>query len=294
MAFSQRGWCNAARLRSVICADQVVGVGKIRESHIARGASLWPVRSGGGKPDGSWPPGSLLGGLPGSVRDRLLGIGAKQQFADPGRKLIREGDSSGGVYLLLTGVVKVSAAIDAGEALLAIRVGGDVVGELSALDGRPRSATVTTASPVLAQVTSQGEFAAFLAREPEVALAIARGVTDKLRSATARRIDFTSCGVATRFARVLLELADRYGRQTADGVVIQCPLNQTELATIVGAAEPSIQRVLRQLRADGVVRTGYRDPTVLDMAALRRHAYPDQAHILQSLFHVEWLHGMAT
>jgi len=246
-------------------------------SQLAHGPSLWSARSGGGKPYGTWPPGSLLGGLSGSARDRLLRIGAKQQYADSGRKLIREGDSSRVVYLLLTGVVKVSAAIDVGEALLAVRVGGDVVGELSALDSRPRSATVTTASPVLAQVIGQSEFAAFLAREPEVALAVAREVTDKLRSATARRIDFTSCSVATRFARVLLELADRYGKQAANGMVIQCPLTQTELATIVGASEPSIQRVLRQLRADGVVRTGYRDPTVLDMAALRRRAYPDQA-----------------
>jgi CRP-like cAMP-binding protein len=109
-----------------------------------------------------------------------------------------------------------------------------------------------------------------------VALAISRGVTDKLRSATARRVDFTGCDVATRFARVLLELVIRYGQQTRAGTVIRCPLTQTELAALVGAAEPTIQRVLRQLRADGVVTTGYRETTVLDITRLRRRAFPGQ------------------
>lgn len=223
---------------------------------------------------GTWPPGSLLGGLSELARQRLFGLGAKKQYADSGQVLIREGDATSVVFLLLAGMVKVSGATDCGEALLAIRVGGDVVGELSAMDSRPRLATVTTAGPVIARIIGQDEFIGFLSRNPDVALAITRGVGDKLRSATARRIDFTGCDVATRFARVLLELAVRYGEQTPAGTVIRCPLTQTELATLVGAAEPTVQRVLRQLRADSVVATGYRETTILDMAGLRRRASP--------------------
>ena len=106
----------------------------------------------------------------------------------------------------------------------------------------------------------------------EQALAITRDVAGKLRSATAHRIDFTGCPVVTRLSRVLLELAVRYGDQARAGTVIRCPLTQTELATLVGAAEPTVQRVLRQLRVDNVVSTGYRETTVLDMAGLKRRA----------------------
>jgi len=229
--------------------------------------------SGGG---GTWPPGSLLGELSESARSRLFSLGAKRQYADSGRILIREGENSGLVFLLLAGMVKVSGATDGGEALLAIRIAGDVVGELSALDGRPRLATVTTAGAVLARVIGPGEFRGFLARNPDIALAVTRQVADKLRSATARRIDFGTSNVATRFARVLLELADRYGERTPAGTVIRCPLTQTELATLAAASEPTIQRVLRQLRADGVVTTGYRGTTVLDIAGLRQRAFPEQ------------------
>ena len=242
-----------------------------------RGA-LFPHAPGRGDENaGNWPSGTLLAGLTDSARKRLFGIGAQVQFADSGRMLIREGDTTSTVFLLLAGMVKVSSRTETGEALLAVRVGGDMVGELAALDGRPRLATVTTAGPVIARVIGKAEFNAFLVRNPDVSLAITRGITDKLRSATARRIDFTGCLVATRFARVLLELAERYGRQTDHGLVIVCQLTQTELAALVGAAEPTIQRVLRQLRTDRVVANRYRQITVLDVATLRARAFPEPA-----------------
>jgi len=143
-----------------------------------------------------------------------------------------------------------------------------------ALDGRPRLATVTTAGPVTARVIGQSEFRAVLSRDPELALAVACSISDKLRSATSQRINFTGCDATTRFARVLLDLATRYGQQTAAGQRICCPLTQTEMATLAGSAEPTVQRMLRRFKADGIVATRYRETTVLDLAALRKRAFP--------------------
>lgn len=224
-----------------------------------------------------WPAGSLLAGLSEPSRRRLLGLGTMHQYAGSGRVLIREGIDSTVVYLLLVGTVKATAAVEDGDALLAIRVGGDVVGEFAALDGRPRSATVTTAGPVVARVIPSGEFNGLLSRDPGLALAVARSITDKLRTATARRTDFTGCDVATRFARVLLDLTERYGEQTPAGWKIGCPLTQTELASLAGAAEPTLQRTLRLFRAEGIVGTGYRETTVLDLDLLRKRAFPRHA-----------------
>jgi CRP/FNR family transcriptional regulator, cyclic AMP receptor protein len=221
-----------------------------------------------------WPPGSLLAGLREPAQKRLLALGAKCQYADSGRVLIREGDATTSVFLLLNGTVKATAATDAGEALLAIRVGGDIVGELAALDGHPRLATVTTAGPVIARVIGQGEFTSLLSRDPELARAVTGSVADKLRTATSRRVDFAAGNVLTRLARVLLELAERYGEQTSVGRTIGCPLTQTELATLIGASEPTVQRALRQLKADGIVSTGYRETAIADLPGLREYAYP--------------------
>ena len=201
-------------------------------------------------------------------------LGIRQQYTVPGQVLIREGDPGTAVYLLLAGSVKVTGATDEGGSLLAIRVGGDLVGELAVLDGRPRVATVTTAGPVITQVISRADFLGLLARDPELSLAVTREVSDKLRTATSRRIEFTGCDATTRFALVLLDLAERYGHPTLAGQAIGCPLTQAELATLAGAAEPTVQRTLRQLKAEGIISTGYRETTVRDMDALRRRAFP--------------------
>lgn len=230
-------------------------------------------------PNGSvqWPSGSLLAGLAEPARHRLLALGTRSQYPDPGRVLIREGAATTSAFLLLSGIVKITVATDTEGALLAIRVGGDIVGELAALDERPRLATVTTAGPVTARVITQTEFNGLLGRDPELAKAISASIADKLRASTSRRVDFAACDVQTRLARILLELADRYGRDTSAGRTIGCALTQSELATLIAAGEPTVQRVLRQLKADGVVSTGYRSIEVTDIQRLREHAYPGRS-----------------
>jgi CRP/FNR family transcriptional regulator, cyclic AMP receptor protein len=228
---------------------------------------------------GGWPVGTLLGSLPRTARQRLLEMGVRRHYADTGQVLIREDDDSRAVFLLLTGVVKLTGNTCRNEALLAIRVGGDLIGEVSVFDNQPQPTTATTAGPTVARVVTQREFISVLTRNPELAIAITCSVMDKLRAATARQIDFVGCDAATRFARVLLELANRHGDQTRHGTVIQCPLTQMELASLSGAAEPTIHRVLHRLREDGIVATGYREIIVLDLPALRQRAYPHGAGI---------------
>src|SRR5450755_3188597 len=90
-----------------------------------------------------WPESSLLGTLTGPARDRLLRLGAMVQYPGPSRILIREGERSRFIAVILDGVVKVTGQVYGGrDALLAIRMGGDVVGEFAAIDEGPRSATV--------------------------------------------------------------------------------------------------------------------------------------------------------
>jgi len=173
------------------------------------------------------------------------------------------------VYLLLAGSVKVTGATRAGtDALLAIRAGGDAVGELAALDEKPRLATVTTAGRVQLLIIKQADFLDALQRDHKLALAVARGVSDKLRTSTSSLIDFTESQVITRVARAMFKLAKCYGKKSDAGRTFVCPLTQGELATLAGVSEETVQRVLRQLRADDIITTRYRQIMVLDMGAL--------------------------
>jgi CRP/FNR family transcriptional regulator, cyclic AMP receptor protein len=177
--------------------------------------------------------------------------------------------------VLIDGWAKVVGVTeDGGLALLALRAGGDIVGEQSALEGQPRLASVISAGVTLAHVIGQRHFLKFLADSPETSLAVGRALSAKLRWATRRRIDFSGLPVRIRVARVLSELAWLDGKLVRDGIELGYALTQPELAAMVGASEPSVHKTLRQLRSDGVVMTGYRRIVIRDRGALDAIAEP--------------------
>jgi CRP/FNR family cyclic AMP-dependent transcriptional regulator len=221
-----------------------------------------------------WPAGSLLASLSPSSRDRLLRLGTLVQYP-AGKTLIREGDYSRFVVVILDGVVKVTGHVSGGrDALLSIRMSGDVVGEFAALDEGPRSASVVTCGAVVARTIKGSEFLDSLRRDPDLSRAVSKSVVAKTRSADARRIDFREGSMQTRLYRVLYEIAVMYGTATGNRSVIRWPLTQPELASLASAAEPSVHRVLRDLRTQGIIATGYRRITVLDLARLHALGYP--------------------
>ncbi|SCL46675.1 cAMP-binding domain of CRP or a regulatory subunit of cAMP-dependent protein kinases [Micromonospora citrea] len=217
-----------------------------------------------------WPYGTFLQRLGPSVRVALLELGVRRQVP-PGQIVIHEGVRESHLVLLEEGLTKVTATLPDGRAaLLAMRVGGDLVGEMSALNDRPRSASVTTCGPATYRVIQPDRFKTFLKEHPDAALELAAMVSDRLRWSNRRRIDFTSYPVKIRVARVVAELCRTHGRQIRDGVVIDVRLTQPELASICGAAETSIQKALRELRTEGLVDTDYRRITVRDLPRLRQ------------------------
>ncbi len=225
-------------------------------------------------PPQEWPTGSLLASLSAPSRDRLLGLGSLVQYP-AGKTLIREGDQSRFVIVILDGVVKVTGRVSGGRAaLLSIRMTGDLVGEFAALDEGPRSASVVTCGAVAGRFIKASEFVASLRHDPDLSRAVSKSVVAKTRAADARRIDFSEGGIQTRLYRVLHEIAVTYGTATGNRSVIQWPLTQPELASLASAAEPSVHRVLRDLRTQGIISTGYRRITVLDVARLHDLGYP--------------------
>jgi CRP/FNR family cyclic AMP-dependent transcriptional regulator len=221
-----------------------------------------------------WPPASLLGSVGEASRDRLLECGKVREYpAD--RQIITQGDTSTSVIALLEGVVKVSGVSSAGtEALLAVRVAGDLVGEFSSLDDRPRSSTVTTCGSVIGCVILQADFLGALSKDKDLAKAVDRSVIAKLRAGNERRMEFAGFDAPTRFARVIRELAVTYGVRSGNRVTIGWPVTQSELASLASVAEPTAQKALRRLRDLGVINTGYRSLAIEDFEELDRIAGP--------------------
>jgi CRP-like cAMP-binding protein len=222
--------------------------------------------------DSPWPPSTLLGRLDEPARQQLLQLGVRRS-AGACRVILREGVLESHVIVLDDALTKVTVSMaDGRQALLAIRVSGDIVGEMSALNGTPRSATVTTCRASTIRIIHRKEFRAFLRSHPDAAMEIAGIVADRLRWANQRRVDFASYPVKVRLAKVLWEIAVAYGRREREGIIVDIQLTQAELATLCGAAEISLQKSLRDLREADIIGTGYRQVIVRDAEALRHSA----------------------
>jgi CRP/FNR family transcriptional regulator, cyclic AMP receptor protein len=187
--------------------------------------------------------------------------------------LFHEGDDAGPVVVLLSGRVKVGTIGAAGrEAIVAVREPGDLIGELSAIDGGPRSTSVTTLEPAETLLIAGSAFAALLERRPRIALVILRMVAGRLRYADAQQAQFATHDVVGRVAERLVELGDRFGAREGATIKIALPLSQEELAAWTGASREAVSKALQLFRSLGIVETGRKHIAVLDPDALRRRA----------------------
>lgn len=197
----------------------------------------------------------------------------RRQHLRPGAVLFSEGDVSNRVVLLLSGRVRVSTLSESGEeTVLGFRGAGDVLGELSAIDGGEHVATVTVVEPGDALVVRAEQFVAALDAVPGLSLALLRSIVGRLRDADQTRSEFTALDVMGRVAHRLAELADEYGEPADGGILIGLPISQRELAGWVGASREAVNKALQELQRRGFIVVGRRQVTVVDSDGLRGRA----------------------
>jgi CRP-like cAMP-binding protein len=218
------------------------------------------------------PTTGFLAALDPAARQALHDRGTRRSFRR-GTTLFHEGGSSDRVVVVLSGRVKVSTVTEDGkEIVLAFRGPGDLLGELAAIDGGPRSATVSSLEPVVALVVAASDFRAFLADNPPIALLLLQMLSRRLRDADRKRVEYGAHDTLGRVAARLVELAERFGEPVTRGLRITLPLSQEELAGWTGASREAVSKALQSLRGLGWVVTERRRITVLDIEALRRRS----------------------
>jgi CRP/FNR family transcriptional regulator, cyclic AMP receptor protein len=204
--------------------------------------------------------------------DELRALGRPRRYP-VGARLFNEREPGDAVLVLLSGRVKLSCVTEGGrEALLGIRVPGELIGEMSAIDAAPRSATATALEPVEVLALSTQAFVAYLDRTPGVALVLVRILNRRLRDADDKRIEFLAQDTVGRVCSRLVELADRFGEPGEDGTHIDIAITQDDLAGWTGSSREAVIRALRTLRELGWIATRRRGVTLVDIEMLRRRA----------------------
>jgi CRP/FNR family cyclic AMP-dependent transcriptional regulator len=204
--------------------------------------------------------------------DELRALGRRRRYPT-GARLFHERDPGDAVLVLLSGRVKLSCVTAGGrEALLGIRVAGELLGEMSAVDAAPRSATATALEAVEVLTVSSQAFTAYLDRTPGVALVLVRILSRRLRDADRKRTEFLAQDTVGRVCSRLVELADRFGDSGEDGTHVDVAITQDDLAGWTGSSREAVIRALRTLRELGWIATRRRGVTVLDVEMIRRRA----------------------
>jgi CRP/FNR family cyclic AMP-dependent transcriptional regulator len=170
--------------------------------------------------------------------------------------------------------VKLVASADGGrELLLAVKTGGEVFGELSAIDGLPRSASALAVGDVEVVAVPDEAFARFVEDHPRLAVQLLRVLADRLRATTRLHVDQRGADLTRRVAAGLTQLASEIGVVGGpDERQITLRISQSDLADWIGVNRETTSRTLSRLRALGLVATGRQRIELLDPVALRRLA----------------------
>lgn len=182
--------------------------------------------------------------------------------------IFRQGDESREIYILLKGKVRIFKISPSGnETSIDIFSVHDVIGELAAIDSSPRSATGKAIGSVSLLTMSHERFLFHLENVPGLALGLARLLSQKLRWTASFAESVAQFDAAGRLLHILLYYVERYGKSLEAGkrYSVDLALNQTDLASMVGARREWVNRLLSDWRKRGLLEYDRGVITILDM-----------------------------
>jgi CRP/FNR family transcriptional regulator len=190
-----------------------------------------------------------------------------------GDRLFSEGDAGDKLYVILDGKIKLTrTAPDGRENLLSVHGPGEMFGELSLFDPRPRTSGASALTDTRLAELGHDELRGWLTSRPEVSVHLLQALTQRLRRINDVKADLVFTDVPGRVAKALLDLADRFGVPRENGVQVNHDLTQEELAQLVGASRETVNKALADFVARGWLQLSAKSVLLVDPERLRKRA----------------------
>jgi CRP/FNR family cyclic AMP-dependent transcriptional regulator len=210
----------------------------------------------------------IFAGLARGEMDFLAGHVVLRNYS-AGQLIFSEGDACSGLYVVAAGHVRIFKTSPSGrEQVLSIDGPGSSVAELPVFDGGRYPASGAAVDDVSTLFVSRQAFQELCVTHPQVALKVLQVVGARLRRLVGIIEELSFSTVRHRLAALLLRLAKQEGRNTPNGIVINLPDNNQEIASQIGTVRELVSRNLSRLQAENLITMEGRTLTIHNVAAI--------------------------
>ena len=205
---------------------------------------------------------------PGALRE--LAAAVRERKYEAGENVLLEGEPCEGLYVIVSGRVKVfKVSPDGREQVLRLLGAGRTCNDVPVFDDGPNPGSVAALEVSRLALVPKARICSLVERHPQVAAAVIRLLAQRLRALTLMVEDLSLRSVVARVAKLLLDCA-RGHSTLLEGEACSQHLTQHQIATMTGSVREVVQRALKALEKDGAIRMARARIVVLDPGTLER------------------------
>lgn len=192
----------------------------------------------------------LFSGLDEAELEKLSRVAGRKRV-ERGASVVRAGDSTDSLYILLSGRAKVTNTDEEGREIILAWLGpGEFFGEMGLIDGSPRSANVVAAEPCELLFLGKDAFQRCMQDNFAVAQKLMKILVLRLRDADRKIESLALLDVYGRVARLLLDMSE-----VVDGLrIVKKKMSKQDMAKMIGASREMVSKVMRDLELSGYIR----------------------------------------
>jgi len=196
-----------------------------------------------------------------------------ERHVPKGQALFHEGEPGDHMYVIVQGKVKLGqTSSDGRESLLGVLGPGEMFGELSLFDPGMRTSTAIALTDSVVLALGHDQLTPWLTGRPEVGAALLQALARRIRRTNEAMADLVFADVPGRVAKALMDLGEKFGSVTPEGLMVTHDMTQEELAQLVGASRETVNKALADFVARGWIRLESRQVLILDVERLGRRA----------------------
>lgn len=188
-----------------------------------------------------------------------------------GEPIYLPSQSADGVILVASGRVKICHSTPEGkQAIIDFVDAGEVFGELALLDSQQRDEYAETAEKTTLIMIPKRELQSLVRKYPRIVISVTKLIGLRRQKIERRLRNLLFRSNRERVIHLLIELAEKYGETTPDGVILKIRLSHQEMASVIGSTRETVTVILGQLQTENLVTIARRRIVINDLAKLAK------------------------